>query len=158
MKPVNELIPFPIRHVYGKVAHLPWEHENGIEYQTKITPSRIGELAENINVIYDRADSDILVQIQEEIPANRDLFCIEAQDSWHELSQTTSYGNIKPAPRNLLSKFSFSIFTKLPRVIFLNSLFFSYFPPEGFKNIGEILVRQEKILKGFSFPRFHPCS
>lgn len=51
---VKDLVPFPFYHVYGLLAPLPWENEDGIPYkQPELDPSRIDHMIDNIHVIYD---------------------------------------------------------------------------------------------------------
>ncbi len=54
----NEILPFPILHVYGQVAPLRWQSDGGFEYAPDFYPNAV-DLADNIRVIYERTDERI---------------------------------------------------------------------------------------------------
>jgi len=53
-----KLIPFPFLHVYGKIANLPWQTANGIEYKKKEIGSVIDKMINNIRIIYDKTANE----------------------------------------------------------------------------------------------------
>ena len=54
VKEINELmLSFNIVHVYGKLAPLPWENPEGIEYGNNVLKEYFFDFSKNIQIIYD---------------------------------------------------------------------------------------------------------
>ncbi len=53
-----EILPFPIVHVYGQVAPLPWQSDKSLEYAPDFHANAV-DLADNIKLIDDRITEDV---------------------------------------------------------------------------------------------------
>ena len=61
-----KLMPFQPRHVYGVIAELPWQSDDGIEYGSELDLDTLEQLKENIKVIYDKTE-DRLEEIRKRV-------------------------------------------------------------------------------------------
>ena len=55
---------FPIVHVYGSLANLPWKDTNAIEYDCHVDPGQLKRMAENIDIKTSDNDSSQLKRAQ----------------------------------------------------------------------------------------------
>ncbi len=69
----EEIIPFPIIHVHGKVANLHWE--GGIKYK-KIEKIQIEDYVENIRIIFDKQNDEEVKQVRTQIKKAKRIFFI----------------------------------------------------------------------------------
>jgi len=61
---LDALSCIPIVHVYGSLGNLPWEQDNGIDYDYKVNPSQIKRMAEGIDIMSGEKDSVQLKRAQ----------------------------------------------------------------------------------------------
>lgn len=55
----QNLVPFPILHVYGKLADLPWQSDSGLVYGSRDLKPFIDHMMGSIRVIYERTNDEI---------------------------------------------------------------------------------------------------
>ncbi len=139
-----ELIPFPFCHIYGKIADLPWQSEDGVEYGYNGV-QRLSRFSANIRVIFDRNQNhDDLVKAKKLIIDAKRIFFLGFGYAKENLE-------ILGLPANLNSKqeiygtalgMTDKEINDLKRSIFLNS--------SGNKPTipAEIFVQEEKIKIG----------
>ena len=71
---ITKLMPFKILHIYGKIADLPWEDGNGLEYGLEPNYRYMKQMTDNIKIVFQSTKDDITKNAKGEIACAKRVF------------------------------------------------------------------------------------